>query len=201
MNTLYKKTVLITGVNTGLGFYTSRFFILKGFAVFGIGRKTNYLLDNVKGFNFVFFNFTVGNANKLKNLILSLKTSVCVNNAGFSNLSHFYKNTLGGLKDHLNVMLTPAFTTSVLNYKRVNNDCSLVYMNSLSSLYPMPFMSIYNVCKSSLTGLFRSLDFENGKVNTRYFNFLLGDVKTGFNTKLEGTFKTTSSLIKTHLRV
>ncbi|WMI30396.1 MAG: SDR family oxidoreductase [Candidatus Organicella extenuata] len=196
---LYKKTVTITGVNTGIGFHIANFLIVRGFTLYGIGRKTNYLLDNSKSFNFIYADFL--KTFSIKNLIIALKASVSINNAGFASLSYLYESTEASLYRQLNVMLTLTFSLASLSYRKLNNDYTSVFINSLASVYPIPFMGTYNICKSGLTGLYRSLDLENKKGGTSYFNFLLGDVKTRFNFKLKSYTPEASFFIKKNKRV
>ena len=55
----------------------------------------------------------------------------------------------------------------------------IVNISSLATLYPLPFMPLYNAGKSALSAYTQSMIMEFD--NPKFLDVILGDVKTGFN--------------------
>ena len=73
------------------------------------------------------------------------------------------------------------------------NSGIVINLSSLATLYPLPFMPLYNAGKSALSSFTQSMMLEYRNFPT-FIDFRMGDVKTGFNNSAN---KSTSSNLKT----
>ena len=56
----------------------------------------------------------------------------------------------------------------------------ILNVSSLATLYPLPYMPIYNAGKSALSSFTQSMNLESNN-ELRWIDFRLGDINTGFN--------------------
>jgi short-subunit dehydrogenase len=56
----------------------------------------------------------------------------------------------------------------------------IVNISSLATLYPLPYMPIYNAGKSALSAFTQTMMLESNS-NIRWIDYRLGDVNTKFN--------------------
>jgi short-subunit dehydrogenase len=180
--------VLITGVSTGIGFSLSKFFLLNNFITIGVGNKCNSLLNKFRNFYFVKSDLRSINYSKIKNVLVCLGTGAAIiNNAGYSTIDNIYKVNYLKMLNSFNTMVFYPIILTHLNYRkqRRKNYGYSFFICSLGGLIPIPYMSSYSICKSSLLLYSKCLSLELPVCNFKLVSLILGDFKTRFNDKIK----------------
>lgn len=178
------KTAIVTGGSSGIGLAICQRLIDRGIEVYSISRNpcrdqdTKYLhpvqldlsdLDAVASFLYSFV--------KEKGT-----PDLLVNNAGYGAFYEWKEFP----EDEIIRQCTVLFTAPVLFCKAFaplmakSSKGQIVNVTSLATLFPLPYMPLYNAGKSGLSSFTQSLMLEYPKC-PRLIDFRLGDIRTSFN--------------------
>ncbi|MBU1070918.1 SDR family NAD(P)-dependent oxidoreductase [Patescibacteria group bacterium] len=184
-----KKTVLITGVSSGFGFYTAKLLAQSGYKVFGTVRKQKDLK--------VFTNLPL--SIQPKTLILDItwpqdkitqtvkkiikktgKINCLVNNAGYAHMGCVGSFTIEEVRQQFNVNLFGAFKMifAVLPHMRKQQQGLIINVNSIFGLTTTAFYGIYSASKFALEALTQSLRVEESIFNVNAVSINPGSFKT-----------------------
>ncbi len=178
-----KKTAIVTGGSSGIGLAICERLLAEGMEVYAISRNPNQSehklfhpvqsdlsdLESVSRFSNSFVN-----ENGAPDLL--------INNAGYGAFYEWKEFPDEEIKRQLSVL----FSAPVLLCKtfaplmQVSGKGAIVNITSLATLFPLPFMPLYNAGKSGLSSFTQSLMLEYPEY-PKLIDYRLGDVRTSFN--------------------
>lgn len=188
--------VLITGGSKGIGDSLSRLLINKGYQVYSLARTTSSFTHP----NFIQLEYDLSNVDELSYFIDEFLNKqglpdLLINNAGYGTFSEWDQFPESEIHRQMDVLFkAPVIICRKLAPLMAKRDSGIVInLSSLATLYPLPFMPLYNAGKSALSTFTQSiiLEYSNHPV---FIDFRMGDVKTGFN---ESANKSTSKNLRT----
>ncbi|PSX10487.1 SDR family oxidoreductase [Photobacterium angustum] len=200
-----KKTVFITGSNSGMGLSTAKLFATKGYKVYGGVRnaETGEALKN--DFNADDLAITpiicdVTNTNSVNSAIEfvvkdSGKIDILVNNAGYGLVSSVEEGTDEELLLQYNVNVFGVFRTcrAVIPFMREAESGMIINVGSFLGKMGLPLLTHYNSSKYAVEGITDSLRYELSPFGIKVHTIAPGLFKTGFvKNGLKANTKTTS---------
>ena len=177
------KKALVTGGTSGIGLAICEELLQLGVEVYSVSRnpkkiepQTNFHqlsldlsdLDSVSRFGDKFIE-QYGTPDLL------------INNAGYGAFYEWKEFPRDEIEKQISVLLTaPALLCKSFAPKMENIEQStIVNITSLATLYPLPYMPLYNSCKSALSSFTQSMMLEYKTL--KWIDFRLGDIRTSFN--------------------
>lgn len=173
--------VLITGTNSGIGFYLAKEFIKNNFTVIALDRTYNNFFKKEKNYNFISFNLEKLEENNLEQIFLKIPIDIAILNAGIahplqllstikqSNLNNIFninvwanKTIIDLLIDKTSVKQIIAISSGIVdNYSKGWGGyyLSKILLNELISIYAIEhqsihFSSIYpHIIKTKMTNM------------------------------------------------
>ena len=200
-----KKTVFITGSNSGMGLSTAKLFATKGYKVYGGVRnaETGEALKN--DFNADDLAITpiicdVTNTNSVNSAIEfvvkdSGRIDILVNNAGYGLVSSVEEGTDEELLLQYNVNVFGVFRTcrAVIPFMREAESGMIINVGSFLGKMGLPLLTHYNSSKYAVEGITDSLRYELSPFGIKVHTIAPGLFKTGFvKNGLKANTKTTS---------
>ncbi len=182
-----KKTVLITGASTGIGFETAKLFAKNGWNVVATMRtpeKANLALQNE---NILLQKLDVTDTESIKAAIANGikkfgKIDAVVNNAGFGVVGAFEAVSLESTRKQFetNVFGVFAVTKEILPHFRANHAGIILNLSSVGGRTTFPLFSLYHSTKFAIEGFSESLQYELQHLNIQVKLIEPGAVKTDF---------------------
>jgi short-subunit dehydrogenase len=175
--------VLITGGSRGIGDSLSRLLISEEYEVYSLARSTSSFTHP----NFIQLEYDLSNVHELSRFIDEFLKKhgvpdLLINNAGYGTFSEWDQFPESEIHRQLDVLFkAPVILCQKLVPLMAERKSGVVInLSSLATLYPLPFMPLYNAGKSALSSFTQSLmlEYRNHPV---FIDFRMGDVKTGFN--------------------
>ena len=178
------QIALITGGSSGIGLALSELLIKEGYHVYSVSRNPERgPVSNC----FTPLNFDLLETNKISAFAENFCNQfgvpdILVSNAGngaFYEWDHFPPEEIKNQIDLLftaPVMLCRSFAP--LMTKRQKG--TILNLSSIATLYPLPFMPLYNAGKSALSSFTQSMMLEYPNF-PKWIDFKMGDVRTDFN--------------------
>jgi short-subunit dehydrogenase len=177
------QNILITGGSRGIGRSLVNQFLKDNCEVHVVSRNFK---NKPKNPNLLFHSFdlskTKGISKFCEDFILNYGVpDLLINNAGSGAFYDWVNFPESEIVDQLNLLfLSPVlfcrkFVPSMVEEGRG----MIVNISSLATLYPLPYMPLYNAGKSALSAYTKSMIIEFD--NPKFLDVILGDVKTGFN--------------------
>ncbi len=177
-------TALITGGSSGIGLAVSNLLIERGYRVFSVSRNPHRVEISSQ---FVPVEFDLLEIEKIAEFSTEFIRNngipdLLINNAGcgaFYNWEHFPE---GEVTKQINLL----FTSPILLCKHFAPEMAkagkgtILNLSSLATLYPLPFMPLYNAGKSALSSFTESMMLEFHK-SPKFIDFRMGDIRTKFN--------------------
>tara|TARA_X000000950_G_C13841062_1_gene630258 strand:+ start:250 stop:963 length:714 start_codon:yes stop_codon:yes gene_type:complete len=161
-----KKNILIIGSSSGIGLYSSKYFIKQGHNVIGVSRK----LTKIKSKKFFHISYDLNNFDKYDELFKKIhKKFGKINNVLFSAGIQFIMPTTIISKNDidriLNINLTSPllFSKFISNKKYFKRPGSVVFISSAIATKPSAGQSIYGSSKSGVNNLVKTLALEVSK--------------------------------------
>ncbi len=196
-----RKSIMITGVSTGIGLGTLSYFVKKGFHVYGSVRNSkdaNRLKKNFKE-SFTPLMFDVKNEKQIKKAYNFLKKDLdksnllaLINNAGVALSGPLLHQTTKDFEKQIDINLNGAFR--VIKYfaplcgaEKNNNSKKGVIFNisSISGKIGMPGLGAYTASKFGLEGLSQSLRRELMRYGVDVVIIGPGPIKTEIFKKID----------------
>ena len=181
------EKVLITGGSRGIGRQLVKIFLNKGSEVHAISRNFHDEFDSPQ---FKFHSLDLSNTNETsffaKNFIKKYGVpDLLINNAGEGAFYEWHSFPEDDIQKQINLLFTAPVLLCRLfaPHMTESGKGKIVNITSLATIFPVPFMPIYNSCKSALSSFSRSMQLEYQSKQV-FIDVILGDVKTDFNEKL-----------------
>ena len=188
--------VLITGGSKGIEDSLSRLLINKGYQVYSLARSTSSFTHP----NFIQLMYDLSNVHEISRFFDEFLKKyglpdLLINNAGYGTFSEWDQFPESEIHRQLDVLFkAPVILCQKLVPLMAERKSGIVInLSSLATLYPLPFMPLYNAGKSALSSFTQSMMLEYQDYPT-FIDFRMGDVKTAFN---DSANKSTSDNSKT----
>ena len=175
------KKILITGVNSGVGFHLAKKLSRK-FKIIGLSRSNNNI-KKINSKNFSFNKVDLSRVEEIDSLKKTKNIDCLINNASIFKQKDFKNLTTAEI---LSIIQTNLIGTILLTRKilKENNLKKIINIISVSGLNGIKNQTIYSSSKHGLKGFFESLNYEIGK-KTKIYNIYPG----GINTELWNNYK------------
>lgn len=174
-----KKTIIITGSSTGIGFALSEFFGKKGYSVYGLSRK------NIENPYFKTIPTDITDNQQVINAISKIlrtenRIDYLINNAGMG--------MVGAVEDasqeeilslfNLNLVGSVQLMSAVLPKMREQKFGKIINISSIGSEMGLPFRGFYSASKSALDKVTEAIRYEVAPWNIDVCSLHLGDINT-----------------------
>ena len=178
------QKVLITGGNSGIGLAISNLFLDRGFQVFSASRNDREYPKH-KNFHYSRLDLCdLGAVSEFGRRFIQEHgvPDILINNAGYGAFFEWRAFEEDQIIQQANVLfiapslLCRTFAPAMAKKKKG----TIMNITSLATLFPLPYMPLYNSSKSALSALTSSLMLEYEEF-PRFLDFRIGDVRTDFN--------------------
>ena len=179
-----KGIALVTGGSKGIGRALCLRFAQTGYQVFSASRSTKQLSDTV-GITQISVDLSDGSATQsfAREFIEQYGVpDILVNNAGYGTFFEWGEFP----EDEINRQIQVLFSSPVQLCRVFAPSMSkkgrglILNLSSLATLYPLPYMPLYNAGKSALSSFTESMLLEYPNY-PKFIDFRMGDVRTDFN--------------------
>ncbi|WET04158.1 SDR family oxidoreductase [Flavobacterium sp. YJ01] len=181
-----KKTAIVTGGNSGLGFATAKKLCDNGIKTYIIGRSKEKTEDACKeiGENAIPVIFDLNNLAGIPEMIESItkenSIDILVNNAGIN-----MKKEIPDVTDedflsiiHTNLLSVFAVSREVVKKMKANGGGSIINISSMASQYGIPKVIAYSSSKGAIEAMTRAMATELAPVGIRVNCIAPGFIKT-----------------------
>lgn len=190
------KTVLVTGVSSGIGRAVAVFLSEKGFRVFGTQRKQTQTGGELRNVEIV--NLDVRDEQSVGTAIRAVldragRIDGLINNAGYTLIGAAEETSIGEARDlfDTNFFGVLRMTGAVLPIMREQGSGRIVNIGSAAGFVPAPYQAMYSASKHALEGYSESIDHE-----VRQFGVRVSVIEPGFTrTRIDQNAKTATDLI------
>lgn len=195
-----KKTVLITGTSSGIGYELASYYLSKGYEVIGISRRSNYP-TGMTHIQTDLEDYYESKKNISEYFLNSEIPDLIILNAGFgisgpieccsydSSKKQFIVNYFGSL-----IVLEILLPLMRRKYENRKEKGLIIFMSSLASYFPLPYQAHYSASKSAITTLSRALRMELNGSNVNVTAIHPGDICTEFTLNRQKQVNTDSYL-------
>jgi uncharacterized protein len=187
-----KKTALITGASSGLGYEFVKLFANDGYNLVLVARnekKLNEIKQVFKNIDVTVIKKDLSSPNAAKEVYEALKTKeisidVLVNNAGFGLLGSFDELTVEKQTEmiNLNISTLTQLTHYFLPEMKRNGSGKILNVASLAAFLPVPMMAVYAATKAYVLSFSEALNEELSGTNVTVTALCPGATKTNFGT-------------------
>ena len=184
------QKILITGGSRGLGKELVVQFLDQDCEVHVVGRNSN---SEIKSPKLKFHILDLFNSHEVVDFAKTFITlhgvpDLLINNAGSGAFFEWDSFPINQIEKQINLLfLSPVLMCRVFAPQMASQQKGkIVNITSLATIYPLPFMPLYNSTKSALSSFTRSMQIEYHSIPS-FIDVILGDVKTEFNDKLTRT--------------
>jgi NADP-dependent 3-hydroxy acid dehydrogenase YdfG len=182
-----RKTAIVTGAGTGIGFAISKLVIDLGYQVYGLGRRIG-VLEKAKeelGEAFIPVSIDISDSTHVEQWFSSIHVPIhlLVNNAGIAHFNPVDKQTVKEWDTMIGVNLSGVFyLTHVVsaNMKLHNIQGYIINIASVAALIGNPNLSGYNATKFGLKGFSEAIMKELRPFGIRVSCIFPGSVATPF---------------------
>ncbi len=176
-----KKTALVTGASSGIGYAAAELLLKEGWEVYGLSRRGTV----PEGAHGISADVTVEESlNVAVDTILekSGKIDLLINNAGFGISGPVEFTDASDARDQMNVNFIGEFLTAkaVLPSMREKKSGTIVFVSSVAGEMAIPYQAFYSASKAAVNSLAFALRNEVKDFRIRVTSVMLGDAKTGF---------------------
>lgn len=184
------QKILITGGSRGIGKELVNLYLKQGCEVHIVARN---LKEEIKTPNLKFHSFDLSQTRELNDFARAfIKNNgvpdLLINNAGAGAFFEWGTFPEEEIQRQINLLFTsPILMCRVFAPEMAKRERGkIVNITSLALFYPLPFMPMYNSCKSALSSFTRSMMVEY-QCHPVFIDAVLGDVRTEFNEKTSKT--------------
>ena len=198
---LVKRTVVITGTTSGLGFLLLKKLLEKGHFVISISRNTQTLKPFKEAFKetLVLLRADFSNAENVESIKKTLEkypVDVLVNNAGYGEVGDFFGMSLEKYRRQFEVNffsaveLAKIFVALFLDLKnnvskkKLNRKAIILNVGSSAGFVSTPFNGVYAASKHALKAINDAMRIELKPLGIRVVLFELGELATGYQKKV-----------------
>ncbi len=178
------KKAIVTGGTSGIGLAICQQLLSEGIKVYSVSRN----LGKIKAQeNFDLLKLDLSDLQTVsefgsKFIELHGTPDLLINNAGYGAFYQWDKFPAKEIERQMTVL----FTAPILLCKSFapamasRENGTIVNISSLATLYPLPYMPIYNAGKAALSSFTQSMLLEYTQF-PKWIDFRLGDIRTSFN--------------------
>ncbi|MCR5350620.1 MAG: SDR family NAD(P)-dependent oxidoreductase [Acholeplasmatales bacterium] len=157
------SNIVITGSTNGIGLNLALSYIKDGHNLVLISKnesKLNELKTKYDNVTIIPYDLTLNLDDLFQKLDeLNIKFDLLINNAGFGNVSEFINTDIK--KENKLIDLNVLALTKLTYYFLNKENCKIVNISSIASIYPGYNMSTYYASKAYVTSFTRALEKEN----------------------------------------
>ena len=179
------KTILITGVSSGIGMGAADFFLKAGHRVIGTVRKKDNIKELLAHKNFVCLQLDVKDRAQIENLPLELAQQnikvidVLVNNAGVAKAGPFADQPFAEIDEIIQVnLLSVMLLTQKLIPLLQQPGGRIINISSVSGQNGTPFLAAYCASKHAIEGFSESLRREMNLLGIKVILIGPGSIRT-----------------------
>lgn len=177
------KKALVTGGTSGIGLAICEELLKLGVEVYSVSRNPKKIEPQT---NFHQLPLDLSDLNTVSQFGEEFidqygMPNLLINNAGYGAFYEWKEFPREEIEKQISVLLTaPVLLCKFFAPKMEKIEQStIVNITSLATLYPLPYMPLYNACKSGLSSFTQSMMLEYKTL--KWIDFRLGDIRTSFN--------------------
>lgn len=173
------KTVLITGVASGIGKATKEYFLNNNYKVIGLDINDIDKEDNLIGFSVDITNEE--NLLTIKEHLVENKIELdaIINVAGIHKMASLIENDYDDMKKVINVNLLGTMLVNKVFHGVLKSKGRVVIVTSeVATFDPLPFNGLYNVSKTALDSYSQALRQELNLLNQKVITIRPGAIET-----------------------
>ena len=177
------KKALVTGGTSGIGLAICEELLQLGVEVYSVSRNPKKIEPQT---NFHQLSLDLSDLNSVSQFgdefIDQYGTpDLLINNAGYGAFYEWKEFPREEIEKQISVLLTAPvlLCKSFASEMEKIEQSTIVNITSLATLYPLPYMPLYNACKSGLSSFTQSMMLEYKTL--KWIDFRLGDIRTSFN--------------------
>ncbi|PCJ98244.1 MAG: 3-oxoacyl-ACP reductase [Flavobacteriaceae bacterium] len=187
-----KKTAIVTGGNSGLGYATAKKLCDNGITTYIIGRTKERTENACKeiGENAKPLIFDLANLDKIPEMIATVakkegSIDILVNNAGINKKKELIAVSDEDFQEVMHINLSSAFAMSreVAKVMKENNGGSIINISSMAAQYGLPKVVAYSASKTAIEGMTRAMAVELAQYGIRVNCIAPGFIKTKMTAK------------------
>ena len=174
-----KKTIIITGSSSGIGYSLAEFFGKKGYSVYGFSRK------EVRSAYFTTIPTDITDNEQVKASVAKVieregRIDILINNAGMGMVGAVEDATKDEISRlfHLNLIGAVQMISAVMPSMRAQRSGQIINISSIGSEMGLPFRGFYSASKSALDKVTEALRYEVAPWGVQVCALHLGDIKT-----------------------
>lgn len=174
-----KKTIIITGSSSGIGFTLAEYFGKQGHQVYGLSRK------KVDSPFFISIPTDITEEQQIDNAIQEIlnkekSVDILINNAGMGMVGSVEDATKEEINRlfNLNLIGSVQMMKAVLPIMRDKRFGQIINISSIGSEMGLPFRGFYSASKSALDKVTEAIRYEVSPWNIHICSLHLGDIKT-----------------------
>ncbi|HXT84790.1 MAG TPA: SDR family oxidoreductase [Verrucomicrobiae bacterium] len=187
-----KRTALVTGSSSGIGFETALLLAKKGFYTFATARNPEKFAElkeiaNKSNLPLELLFLDVNDENSIKkvvNIIMekNRQIDIVINNAGYGASGALEDFSIDEIKSLFETNFFGALRViqTVLPFMRMQKNGIIVNISSIGGRIPFPFSSAYASTKFALEGLSEALQYEVEQFGIKIILIEPGIIKTNF---------------------
>ncbi len=174
-----QKTVLITGVASGIGEAAKRKFLSDGYKVIGIDIKKVEEEENLISFGADITSSE--DLNSIKNYCIdnNILLEGIINIAGVHKMASLVETDFSDIKKLIDINLLGTMAVNHIFHSLLKEKGRIVIVTSeVASMDPMPFNGLYNVSKTALDSYAQGLRQELNLINQKVITIKPGSIET-----------------------
>ena len=174
---------VITGASSGIGHAVCDQLTSLGTKVYAISRNPEKIAVKENLFPIKLDLSDIGEVAKFGNNFIKRYgiPDLLVNNAGYGAFFELDEFPVDQIELQIKILFTsPVILCKFFAPLMRESKGVILNVSSLATLYPLPYMPIYNAGKSALSSFTQSMNLESNN-ELRWIDFRLGDINTGFN--------------------
>lgn len=191
-----KKTAIVTGGNSGLGYATAKKFSDNGYTTYIVGRNKEKTLKACSDIGKLAkpVVFDLDQLDKIPEMISQIaknegQIDVLVNNAGINMKKEFLEVTDEDFDKimHTNVKSVFAISREVVKVMKTNGGGNIINISSMAAQYGIPKVIAYTASKTAIEGMTRSMSVDLAQYGIRVNCVAPGFIKTPMTVKALNT--------------
>ena len=178
------KKAIVTGGTSGIGLAICEELLGRGTEVYSISRNPEKIKPRE---NFHLLKLDLSDLNAVSEFGAGFVQeygipNLLINNAGFGTFYEWKEFPEDEIQRQINVLLSsPIILCKFFAPEmELQGKGTIVNISSLATLYPLPYMPLYNAGKSALSSFTQSMMLEYSE-SLKWIDFRLGDIRTSFN--------------------
>ena len=188
------RSILVTGVSSGIGAATAEHFLKRGWRVIGTVRKAQDAASLVSGWKGSFSPLLLDVTDQdsvarlpteVEELLHGAPLDVLCNNAGTSMPAATVYQSVPGFRDAVELNLVAPFAVTRSLFPLIRRPGGrVIFVGSLAGVDPLPFCAAYSAAKHGIEGLAGSLRVELSQLGIGVSVIVPGSVRTAIGSKI-----------------